>query len=53
MELGMNLFKILLNQTNITSSFYYHQKQFNLPDKYKEIKVLIKTIYQRHKGRYG
>jgi transposase InsO family protein len=24
-----------------------------LPDKYKEIKVLIKTIYQRHKGRYG
>ena len=35
------------------SSFYYHQKQNRLPDKYKEIKELIKTIYQRHKGRYG
>uniref|UniRef100_UPI0012DD41FA IS3 family transposase n=1 Tax=Flavobacterium daejeonense TaxID=350893 RepID=UPI0012DD41FA len=35
------------------SSFYYHQKQSRLPDKYKKIKELIKTIYQRHKGRYG
>lgn len=35
------------------SSFYYHQKQDRLPDKYQEIKELIKTIYQRHKGRYG
>ena len=35
------------------SSFYYHQKQSKLPDKYKEIKELIKSIYQRHKGRYG
>lgn len=35
------------------SSFYYHQKQNKLPDKYKEIKELIKAIYQRHKGRYG
>ena len=26
------------------SSFYYHQKQFELPDKYKEIKELIKVI---------
>jgi putative transposase len=24
-----------------------------LPDKYKEIKELIKVVYQRHKGRYG
>ncbi len=35
------------------SSFYYHQKQNKLPNKYKEIKELIKAIYQRHKGRYG
>ena len=35
------------------SSFYYHQKQSSLSDKYKEIKELIKAIYQRHKGRYG
>lgn len=35
------------------SSFYYHQKQNKLPDKYKEIKELIKTIHQRHKGCYG
>jgi putative transposase len=35
------------------SSFYYHQKQYKLPDKYKEIKELIKVIYYKHKGRYG
>ena len=46
--------KLLLNQSNMArSSFYYHQKQNKLPDKYKEIKELIKAIYQRHKGRYG
>ena len=46
--------EILLNQTNMArSSFYYHQKQFDLPDKYKEIKELIKIIYHKHKGRYG
>jgi transposase InsO family protein len=35
------------------SSFYYHQKQNKLPDKYKEVKELIKSIYHKHKGRYG
>jgi len=35
------------------SSFYYHQKQSKLTDKYKTIKELIKSIYQKHKGRYG
>lgn len=46
--------EILLNQTNMArSTFYYHQKQFDLPDKYKEIKELITTIYHQHKGRYG
>lgn len=29
--------EILLNQTNMArSSFYYHQKQFDSPDKYKK-----------------
>lgn len=46
--------EVLLNQTNMArSSFYYHQKQSDLPDKYKEIKELIKSIYHKHKGRYG
>ncbi|MEC4005917.1 IS3 family transposase [Flavobacterium sp. SUN052] len=46
--------EVLLNQINMArSSFYYHQKQFDLPDKYIEIKELIKTIYHQHKGRYG
>ena len=46
--------EMLLNQTNMArSSFYYHQKQSDLPDKYLEIKGLIKSIYNQHKGRYG
>ncbi|MDI6051372.1 IS3 family transposase [Flavobacterium sp. XS2P24] len=46
--------ELLLDLTNMArSSFYYHQKQSELPDKYKEIKESIKAIYQRHKGRYG
>jgi putative transposase len=45
---------LLLNRTNMArSSFYYHQKQSELPDKYKVIKELIKSIYNKHKGRYG
>lgn len=35
------------------SSFYYHQKQTKLPDKYKTIKELIQSIYNKHKGCYG
>ena len=46
--------ELLLDLTNMArSSFYYHQKQIKLSDKYKEIKELIKAIYLRHKGRYG
>ncbi len=46
--------ELLLDLTKMArSSFYYHQKQNKLPDKYKEIKELIKAIYQSHKGRYG
>lgn len=35
------------------SSFYYHQKMLQKKDKYAEIKVLIKKVYHRHKGRLG
>ena len=46
--------KILLNQANMArSSFYYHQKKCKSSDKYQVIKELIKSIYHKHKGRYG
>jgi transposase InsO family protein len=45
---------LLLNQTNMArSNFYYHQKKIKIADKYQEIKELIKSIYHKHKGRYG
>jgi transposase InsO family protein len=45
---------LLLNQTNMArSSFYYYQKQRKEPDKYKVIKQWIKSIYDKHRGRYG
>ena len=46
--------ELLLDLTNMArSSFYYHRKQITLPDKYQETKESIRSIYQRHKGRYG
>lgn len=45
---------LLLNQTNMArSSFYYYRKHNKLPDKYKDVKELIKSIYHKNKGRYG
>jgi len=45
---------LLLHHTNMArSSFYYHQLQSKKPDKYQVTKELIKSIYHRHKGRYG
>jgi len=35
------------------STFYYYLKKTKKPDKYAEIKVRIKEIYHKHKGRYG
>jgi putative transposase len=35
------------------SSFYYWDKSRQQPDKRAGIKQLIKTIFDRHKGRYG
>lgn len=46
--------KLLLNCSNVArSSFYYYQKQSKTGDKYKKVKELIKSIYSKHKGRYG
>lgn len=32
------------------SSFYYHKKQSKIPDKYRLIKELVKSIYLSTKG---
>lgn len=36
---------LLLNQTKMArSSFYYYQQQSKIPDKYKAVRELIKSI---------
>ena len=35
------------------SSYYYHIKQKEKPDKYSRVKEVIKEIFNRNKGRYG
>ncbi|KZN99251.1 integrase [Bacillus badius] len=35
------------------STYYYWVKQMNRPDKYSEMKNLIKAIFDEHQGRYG
>lgn len=35
------------------STFYYQQKALLVADKYADLKNHIRTIYARHKGRYG
>ena len=35
------------------STYYYWTKAFKGPDKYKEMKQLIKHIFHEHQGRYG
>lgn len=35
------------------STYYYHLKNLDKPDKYKEIKKKVRQIYQENKGRYG
>lgn len=44
----------LLLLANIPRSTYYYQlKKINSPDKYEEIKAVIRQIFQENKGRYG
>lgn len=46
--------ELLLNCMNmVRSSYYYYEKRSLLNDKYQEVKVLIKQIYNHHKGRLG
>jgi len=35
------------------ATYYYHVKQADRPDKYREIKEEISRIYQENRGRYG
>ncbi|WP_097160859.1 IS3 family transposase [Bacillus oleivorans] len=35
------------------STYYYWVKQMGRPDKYNEVKELIKKIFDEHQGRYG
>jgi putative transposase len=37
----------------VRSSYYYYEKRSQIVDKYKDIKELIKQIYNHHKGRLG
>lgn len=45
---------ILLNVAQLVSSTYYYQvNQLDKPDKDKELKAEIQSIYDEHKGNYG
>ncbi len=35
------------------STYYYWVKQFGKPDRDADLKLLIQSIYEEHKGRYG
>lgn len=35
------------------STYFYHEQQSKLKDKYSDLKQQIKAIYHKHKGRYG
>jgi hypothetical protein len=35
------------------STFYYQQKVLGQDDKHQQLKETIKSVFERHKGRYG
>ncbi|WP_263242436.1 IS3 family transposase [Psychrobacter sp. SC65A.3] len=44
----------LLNIAKMAKSvFYYHRCQFDVKDKYADLKQRIAKLYHKHKGRYG
>ncbi|WP_082897286.1 IS3 family transposase [Thalassotalea crassostreae] len=44
----------LLEATGLARSVYYYQcKALRKPDNYADVKVLIKSLFHEHKGRYG
>jgi putative transposase len=44
---------MLYHMNMARSSYYYYEKKNQVTDKYKNIKTLIKQIYDQHKGRFG
>lgn len=45
---------LLLNcMKMVRSTYYYYEKRSQVIDKYKDVKDLIKQIYNHHKGRLG
>ena len=45
--------QLLQISTMARSSYYYYLAQGKLADKYQEVKAQIRSIYHRHKGRFG
>ncbi|MFV8194592.1 IS3 family transposase, partial [Acinetobacter soli] len=46
--------KYLLRASQMArSTYFYHEQRSKLSDKYSDLKQQIKTIYNKHKGRYG
>ncbi|WP_392462671.1 IS3 family transposase [Streptococcus parasuis] len=50
---GFRLDLLLPISQLVPSSYYYHVKQLDKPDKDKDLKTEIQAIYDEHKGNYG
>ena len=44
---------LLIKYGNVARSTYYYHEKKDKKDKYDALKTLIKSIYNKHKGRYG
>ncbi|MDY3823820.1 MAG: IS3 family transposase [Streptococcus sp.] len=52
-EEGFRLDILLTISQLVPSTYYYHVKQMDKPDKDKDLKAEIQAIYDEHKGNYG
>ena len=50
---GFRLDLLLETARLARSTYYYHLKQLDQPDKNQELKAEIQSIYREHKGNYG
>ncbi|HFI0686946.1 TPA: IS3 family transposase, partial [Streptococcus suis] len=50
---GFRLDLLLPISRLVPSTYYYHVKQLDKPDKDKDLKTEIQAIYDEHKGNYG
>ena len=50
---GFRLDLLLETAHLVRSTYYYHLKQLDQPDKNQELKIEIQSIYNEHKGNYG